>query len=74
MTIETTPAATVLEIQKFGSGSDSDYFAKIAFTDPETGEEITADFKMCHWFKVPPHLGETISEIFAAYEETEEGV
>ena len=36
----TKPRATVLELKKFNEEPDDNYYAKIKFKDPETGEQL----------------------------------
>ena len=37
-------------------------FVPSIFTDPDTGEELIADFKLCHWYKAPSNIEKDIRE------------
>ena len=35
-------------------------WVRAKFTDPDTGEELIADFKLCHWYKPPSDVVQDI--------------
>ena len=61
----TRPRATVLELKKFSEEPDDNYYAKIKFKDPETGEQLIGEFKLWMWNKPPAKVAEDIRQRLA---------
>ena len=61
----TKPKATVLEIEKFNQEPQDQYYAKIRFKDPDTGEQLIGEFKLCSWNKPPAQVLEDIRQRLA---------
>ena len=61
----TKPKATVLEIEKINQEPQDQYYAKIKFKDPDTGEQLIGEFKLWMWNKPPAKVLEDIRQRLA---------
>ena len=57
--------ATILEIEKFNQALQDQYYAKIKFKDPDTGEQLIGEFKLWSWNKPPAQVPEDIRQRLA---------
>ena len=54
--------AKLRSLTKYNKPVEDDYFAKIEFTDPDTGEVLYGNFKLWRWYKPPQHIADDINE------------
>ena len=54
--------AKIRALTKYNKPVEDDYFAKIEFTDPDTGEVLYGNFKLWRWYKPPQHIADDINE------------
>ena len=49
-------------LTKYNKPVEDAYFAKIEFTDPDTGEALYGNFKLWRWYKPPQHIADDINQ------------
>ena len=54
--------AKIRALTKYNKPVEDAYFAKIEFTDPDTGEVLYGNFKLWRWYKPPQHIANDINE------------
>jgi len=54
--------AKIRALTKYNKPVEADYFAKIEFTDPDTGEVLYGNFKLRRWYKPPQHIADDINK------------
>ena len=54
--------AKIRALTKYNKPVEADYFAKIEFTDPDTGEALYGNFKLWRWYKPPQHIADDINQ------------
>lgn len=52
--------AKIRALTKYNKPVEDAYFAKIEFTDPDTGEALYGNFKLWRWYKPPQHIADDI--------------
>ena len=53
--------AKIRALTKYNKRVEADYFAKIEFTDLDTGEVLYGNFKLWRWYKPPQHMADDIN-------------
>ena len=53
--------AKIRALTKYNKPVEADYFAKIEFTDPDTGEVLYGNFQLWRWYKPPQHMADDIN-------------
>ena len=45
------PSPKILDFEKSAKEYNDEYWywVQVEFTEPDTGEKLIADFKLCHW-------------------------
>ena len=58
------PSPKVLDFEKSSKEYNDEhwYWVQVKFTDPDTGEDLIADFKLCQWYKAPSNIEKDIRE------------
>ena len=54
--------AKIRTLTKYNKPVEDAYFAKIEFTDPDTGEALYGNFKLWRWYKPPQHIADDINQ------------
>ncbi len=54
--------AKIRALTKYNKPVEDAYFAKIEFTDPDTGEALYGNFKLWRWYKPPQHILDDINQ------------
>ena len=54
--------AKIRALTKYNKPVEDAYFAKIEFTDPDTGEALYGNFKLWRWYKPPQYIADDINE------------
>ena len=56
-------SAKIRALTKYNKPVEADYFAKIEFTDIDTGEVLCGNFKLWRWYKPPQYIADDINEL-----------
>ena len=58
------PSPKILDFEKSSKEYNDEYWywVQVKFTDPDTGEDLIADFKLCKWYKAPSNIEKDIRE------------
>ena len=54
--------AKIRALTKYNKPVEDAYFAKIEFTDPDTGEALYGNFKLWRWYKPPQYIADDVNE------------
>ena len=54
--------AKIRALTKYNNPVEDAYFAKIEFTDPDTGEALYGNFKLWRWYKPPQYIADDVNE------------
>ena len=54
--------AKIRALTKYNRPVEDAYFAKIEFTDPDTGKALYGNFKLWRWYKPPQYIADDINE------------
>ena len=54
--------AKIRALTKYNKPVEDAYFAKIEFTDPDTGEALYGNFNLWRWYKAPQHIADDINQ------------
>ena len=53
--------AKIHALTKYNKPVEDNYFAKIEFTDPDTGEVLYGNFKLWRWYNPPQHITDDVN-------------
>ena len=58
------PSPKILDFEKSAKEYNDEYWywVQVEFTEPDTGEKLIADFKLCKWYKAPSNIEKDIRE------------